>query len=251
MGERFVVADSYNAFLRCLNSISEYVTDVDIRSGIIRQVDMSKTWIMEIDLTNIISEESIPIQLLKEKLKLFELLKGQDVTIDVTDTVYSLKDDTTKFTFTTPKLEYLDDKFMSKDEMDQRFQLKEEDLLTNFTITQQMSDRIRVTCTVFNVTALHLVYEGDTIKLATQNLSRSDKVTFMRDIPLNKSISDKVSLITFIPFTLDHDGDIDVKIYDLQNFFVVRSDMKLFSGDAEASITTYCMTELKPTKSVV
>lgn len=251
MAERFVVADSYNVFLRCLNSISEHVTDVDIREGIIRQVDSSKTWMMEIDLTNIIADESLPIQLLKEKLKLFELLRGQDVTIDVSDTVYSLRDETTKFTFTKPKLEYLDDKFMTEEERDNRFQLKEEDLLTEFVINQQLSDRIRVTGSVFNVTALRILYEGETIRLEVQNLSRSDKVTFMRGIPLNKDINDRVSLITYTPFILDHDGDLEVKIYEFQNVFIVKSSMKLFAGDAEASITTYCMTELKPLKSVV
>lgn len=74
--------EDFRKLTEALSVISSFLTDVDIRKGKVRQFNLSKTLILDLDMTSIFNEDLCASNI-KAKLPIFEIMAndGKDVTI--------------------------------------------------------------------------------------------------------------------------------------------------------------------------
>ena len=136
-------AETFENLINAFSILKDSCNDVDIREGIIRQRSNDRTVIFELDLRPILSDISLPISNVKTKFDLFKMFQGNDVSIEIRNDDFIIKDNFSSLKFLKPDLGYIDNSFMAEDEMNTLFELNEEDLLMQFDITSTISDRLR------------------------------------------------------------------------------------------------------------
>jgi hypothetical protein len=165
--------DLYTDFIRCLTNLKEVCNDIEIRDGILRQRSNDRTSIFELDMTPVIPNVTMGVTDIKGKLDNLKMFSGQQVTLNIypgEGQYYSFNDAYTKYRILTPSLEYLDNKFMTAEELDRMFVMNDEDLILETDLPLMITDRIRIMTTSFHTESIQILFEGEsaTIKTATQ-----------------------------------------------------------------------------------
>jgi hypothetical protein len=212
-----MTAEEFGDFLRCLSNLKEVCTDADIKGGIIRQRSTDLTCIFEMDLSSLINEADIPITDLKKKLDLLKTFAGQAVTIDIDDESddkkYKVSDEYSAIKFNFPTEQFMDNKYMDQEELDNIFNLDEDDLILHDEITQLITERIRVISENFNTASIQINFRGESASINAATQSKDQFATFKRDINTNMVIEDSVANLSTIPFGIEHDTDVEFKMY--------------------------------------
>lgn len=211
-----LTADQYATFYRTLCVLKDICTDVDIQEGMIRQRTSNTGSIFEIDLTALISRINLPINILKPKLDMLKSFLGNDVEILVEERSFSFKDQYQTYTIANPRREYITDCFMTEEELEALFTTDEEDVILRYDIPKVVSDRMKVVTGVFNVNTMQLKIEGETayIEVTTQANDQSSK--FLQGMVTDRVLECHSSLV-ITPFVIDHDGDIEFKMYNYRD----------------------------------
>ena len=212
--------EEYNDFLRCLTNLKEICNDVDIRDGVIRQRSNDLTSVFEMNLSPIINDASIPITNLKKKLDLLKTFVGQEVTIEIvegeteSESHFIVSDDQSSIKFLFPALEFMDNKMMTQEELDNIFNLDEEDLILANDLSSVITERIRVITDNFNTQAIQVKFENDNATISAITQSKDQFAKFKSDIPCNIDFGGIYnSNLSTIPFGIEHDSDLNFKMY--------------------------------------
>ena len=216
-------SEYYNEFLRCISILKDQCNDSDVRNGIIRQRSNEKISIFEIDLTNLIQNLNIPLTNLKQKIELLKIFENQEVSIEVDDESpqsFSFSDQYSTLKFMSPRLDYIDNKFMSEEELNSLFSLDESDLILSATIPKNISDRIRTVTQNFNVNAIQVSFEGETATLLSRTQSKDQTAKFYSGVLAERPLNSYTNVVT-IPFVIDHDGDVYMKMYNIRENIVI------------------------------
>lgn len=212
----------YDEFLRVLLILKDICNDVDIREGIIRQRTNDNATVFEIDLSGIISNVNLPISELKNKLDIFKCFSGQEVSITATDDSFIISDQYSVLKIKNPILEYLDNKFITKEECSRVIVMNQEDLIMSVPISKIISDRMRVISSGFHINSIQTCFNGETANISCSTQSKDNFVEFVKEITLNKELNHTANLV-ITPFVIDHDGDINFEMYDSGNSVVINS----------------------------
>lgn len=206
---------SFETFLRCISLLQDVCTDIDINDGFIRQRSNDRTTIFEIDLTTIIEDCSFPVLSIKDKLSLLKLFRGNDVQINLLEGQYfEFSDSFSKFRFNIPDTEYMDNRFMTLDELSSLFELHDDDIILSTNINNTVSNRIKVVKDVYNTNNILVQFSGgDNASVFSKSESGDQVATFLTDIIPEREMN-SVSSIVSIPFTIDHDGDIVFEMFN-------------------------------------
>ena len=214
LGKKFmenqVILDKvkYDEFLRVLLVLKDICNDVDIREGIIRQRTNDNATVFEIDLTPILSNLSLPIIELKNKLDIFKCFSGDEVTISTNDEYFTISDNPSIIKIKNPILDFMDNKFISQEELSRVINLNQEDLIISTKISKVISDKIRIISGSFHVNSLQTVFNGEMASISCSTQSKDNFAKFFNDIVSNKELNHSADLV-ITPFIIDHDGDID------------------------------------------
>ena len=213
-------SEEYNDFLKCLFNLKEICNDVDIRNGMIRQRSNDLISVFEMNLTPIINDINIPISNLKKKLDLLKTFTGSSVTIEIeegeneSDSYFIISDGQTSIKFLFPSFEFMDNKIMSEDELENIFNLNEEDLILNNQISSLITDRIRIITDNFNTQAIRVDFDNDKASISAATQSKDQLAVFKKDIPMNIDFERQcISNLSTVPFSIEHDTDLDFKMY--------------------------------------
>jgi hypothetical protein len=212
--------EAYNDFLRCLVNLKEICNDVDIRGGFIRQRSNDLTSIFEMDLTSLIGDAQLPITNLKKKLDLLKTFAGQSVTIEIeegeteSESYFIFADEQSSIKFQFPAIEFMDNKMMTQEELDNIFNLDEEDLILDDALNNVITERIRIITDNFNTQAIQVKFENDLAKICAATQSKDQFANFKTDIPTNIDFGGNFnSNLSTIPFGIEHDTDLDFRMY--------------------------------------
>ena len=235
--------EEYNDFMRCLTILKEICNDVDIRDGIIRQRSNDLTSVFEMDLTSIINNASIPITNLKKKIDVFKTFIGQAVSIEiheeesVGDSFFIVSDDQTSIKFLFPTLEFMDNKMITQEELDNIFKLEEENLILSNDLNNVITDRIRIVTENFNTQAIQVKFENDKATISASTQSKDQYAKFKSDIPMNIDFDGNFSSnLSTIPFGVEHDTDLDFKMYKEEDQSICLNKIKTELGSVEINI---------------
>lgn len=237
-------AEQYNDFIRCLTNLKDVCNDVDIRNGIIRQRTNGNISIFEIDISTIVQDASFAVIDLKQKLDLLKTFQGQDVNIEIVESTpgdpgtFTFSDQFSSLRIVLPTPEFVDNKFMSEEELRSIFNSSEEDLIFEYDIPQLITDRVSVITTSFNVKSLRVDFNGETANITSATQSKDQLATFVSNLETNFEIEEASAYISVIPFSIDHDTDIEFKMYKDPNQDVTLNNFATQLGDIDINIFT-------------
>jgi len=213
-------SEKYEEFMRCLSVIKDHCNDADVRGGVIRQRANENTSVFEIDMTHLIEDIDLPFSNLKDKLEILKMFSDQEVEITVCvpegeNGWFTFSDQYSSLKFGMPDLEYMDNKFMTEEELIAVFSMDEEDLILSTEVSKFISDRMRIVSNGFNIQTVEVNIEGEEASILAATQAGDQHAKFMTGI-----ITDKVlqcnSHMVITPFIIDHDGDITFKMYNTQ-----------------------------------
>jgi hypothetical protein len=237
-------AEQYNDFIRCLTNLKDVCNDVDIRNGIIRQRTNGNVCIFEIDITSIVSNMNIAIIDLKQKLDLLRTFQGQEVKVEIDDSApghlgsFTFSDQFSSLKIVLPTPEYVDNKFMSEEELASIFNLSEEDLILEYDIPQLITDRISAITTNFNLKSIRVGFDNELAEITSATQSKDQLAKFVSNIETNMTMVKSSAYVTVIPFSIDHDTDIEFKMYKDPNQDVTLNNFSTQLGEIDINIYT-------------
>lgn len=211
----------FSDFLRVLSLLKDICNDCEIRSGILRQRSNDKANIFEIDLTPLISSSDILISNLKQKLDLLKCFVGQEVKIEYNDQEVCFSDQLSVIKFVNPRLDFMDNKYISEEEFSRIFTLRDEDLLLDYEIQSTISDRMKIIAQGFNIVSFQVLFEGDFSSILATTTSKDQSAKIVTGIPVNQSLSCFSNLVV-TPFVIDHDQNMNLKMYNVQETICVN-----------------------------
>lgn len=235
-------ASDYNNFLRCLTNLKEVCNDVDIRQGIIRQRSNDKTSIFEIDMTaTILKDITIAISDIKRKLDLLKTFSGQEVSIKIVDGdpgFFVFSDSFSSLKFIAPSLQYIDNKFMSSEELDRIFVMNDNDLILEHDLTSMITERVRIITQSFSTDAIQVSFEGETASVKASTQAKDQFAKFMSGIQTNVVLNNCSALLSTIPFSIDHDDLVKFKMFKDPNQDISLNLFDTKLGDIQVKILT-------------
>ena len=212
----------YDELLRILFILKDICNDVDIRNGFIRQRTDDSATIFEVDLTDIISNMSLPISELKNKLDVFKCFSGQEVSITTTEDSFVISDQYSVLKIKKPILDYMDNKFISQEELSRVIVTNSDDLILSTQISKKISDRMKVISSSFHINSVQAIINGEAASISCSTQSKDNFAEFIKNIVSNKELNHSANLV-ITPFVIDHDGDINFEMYDSGNNVVMNS----------------------------
>jgi hypothetical protein len=240
MSEIVLDTTKFSDFLRVLSLLKDICNDCEIRGGFLRTRSNDKSTIFEMDLTPLISNSDIIISNLKQKLDLLKCFANQDVTIKTDDQDVYFSDQFSTIKFTSPRLDFIDNKYMPEEEFTRIFTLRDEDLLLDYEIQNEISERMKIIQQGFNVVSFQVKFEGDSASILATTTSKDQHAKIVTGILVNQTLNYLSNLVT-TPFTLEHDGNMNLKMYNVQETVCVN---KFTSTVGSVNVTVYGRSQL-------
>lgn len=237
--------DEYNTFLKCLSNLKEECNDIDIQEGIIRQRSNDKTSIFQFDLSTILSDISITISDIKRKYELLKIFSGQDVTFDIMNEdggYFIISDEYSMIKFTTPSYQFIDNKFMTGNELDAIFNLDDNELILEYELTKLITDRIKQITQNFNVKAIQVDFIEDKATIKARTQAKDLLAEFAKDITTNVILEKCSANLGVIPFSIESDNNTEFKMYKVNEQDVA---LNIFTTSVEdCDVTIYTRSQL-------
>jgi len=222
----------FNEFMRCISIFKDLCNDIDIREGVIRQKTNDGSVVFEVDLTSVLGNLNIPISNLKEKLDLFKIFMGQNVTIENDTSNFKFSDMYSSLVFKNPDLDFMDNKFISSDDLSSVIKTDREDLMLSTSIISTISERVKAITQGFHVNNVQVVFNGDEASITSTTVSKDQFANFINNIKTEQETNCSTNLVS-IPFIIDHDGDILFEMFKsgedrvLNRFSTTISDINI------------------------
>jgi hypothetical protein len=231
----------YNDFLRCITNLKEVCNDIDVRDGILRQRSNDKTSVFEIDMSSILPGVNMAISDIKRKLDLLKTFAGQEVTLNIVDGSpghFIFSDSFSSLKFISPSLDYIDNKYMTLEELESIFNMSEDDLILEHDLTSMITERVRVITHNFSTDAIQVSFEGEvaSIKAATQ--AKDQFAEFVKDVQTNVILEGCSALLSTVPFGIDHDTDVTFQMFKDPNQDISLNKFETHLGDITMKILT-------------
>jgi len=234
--------EEFSNFLKCLSNLKEVCNDADIQQGILRQRTNNHTSIFEIDMRPLLSDASISLTNLKQKIELLKPFQIQDVEItieegdDETSGYYEFKDQYSSIKFDMPTYDFMDNRFMSEDELRNIFSESEDDLLLEHDFESVINERIKIVSQCFNIQTVMVDFGGEYASISARTPSKDQSAEFAENVVLNTQIDGHVTHITNVAFTIEQDGDISFQMFKDPDADVSLNKFSSKLGDMELNI---------------
>jgi hypothetical protein len=232
--------EKYDEFIRCISLVREECNDLDIRNGMLRQRTNDISAVFELDLTPLIPGLDLPLTNIKQKIDLLKCFSEREVEITVNERDFSFTDEYSTLRFDTPNLEFMDNKFMPDEEMDSIFSVDESELILTCSIEKVISERMKIITAGFNVNNIQVAFNGTNASITTRSQSKDQHAKLVSGIISEREMN-AVTNIVAIPFIIDHDGDMNFTMYNIQE----NVCMNLISTSiSDIDINVYCRSNL-------
>lgn len=234
--------EGFNEFIRCLTNLKEVCNDADIRGGILRQRTNTHTSVFEVDLRAVFDDADIALTNLKQKLELLKTFQGQEVevTIDQPEDgslgYYNFKDQYSSITFVTPTMDFMDNTFMTEEELFSIFPESEDNMLMEKELPQILTDRIRIVSQQFSIETVLVEFHGETATISASTPSRDQSAKFVEGIILDEEIDDSATNISNVAFAMDHETDITYTMFKDPNQNVALNKFSTTIGDIDINV---------------
>jgi len=233
--------EEFSNFLKCLSNLKEVCNDADIQQGIIRQRTNNHTSIFEIDMRPLLDDASISLTNLKQKIELLKPFQIQDVEITIEEDgegsgYYEFKDEYSSIRFDIPTYDFMDNKFVSEEELRNIFSESEDDLLLEHDFESIINERIKIVSQYFNIQTVMVEFNGESATISARTPSKDQSAEFAENVVLNTPIDGSVTNITNVAFMIEQDGDISFQMFKDPEANVSLNKFSSKLGDMELNI---------------
>jgi len=237
-----LTVEGFNEFIRCLTNLKEVCNDADIRGGILRQRTNNHTSVFEVDLRAVFDESDIALTNLKQKLELLKTFQGQEVEITIDQPedgslgYYNFKDDYSSITFVSPTMDFMDNTFMTEEELESIFPSSEDSMILEKELSQILTDRIRIVSVQFSIETVRVEFHGETASISAATPSRDQSAKFAEGIMLDEEIDNASTNISNVAFSMDHETDIIYTMFKDPNQMVALNKFSTNIGDIDINV---------------
>ena len=230
-------SESCNDFLRCLSNFVGVCNDIEIRGGFIRQRSDDNTAIFELDLNALITDVDVLIANIKQKIELLKTFQGHDVTLDITDSYYKFSDQYSSLKILNPHSEFMENEYISTQSLESITSLSDEDLVFSIELPSVVTERIKIVTQTFDVFSIQVAFDdGETASINAATASKDQFAKFIDQIELNMILTNCSSNVSTLPFKIDHDTDMEYKMYKEPNQNVSLSKLSTTLGDVDVIV---------------
>lgn len=234
-----ILQEQFSLLVRVLSTLQDTCTDCDIQSGELRQLADNRTVLFNIDLRSILKEQNIPISMIKQKLEIFKCFEGTDINLDVTETAFIMSDSYSSVKMDFAYRDYMNNKYIPLEEFNKRMVQNEEDILFSISISKMICDRIKNISKVFNERNINILFTGEECSITCRSSAKDNFAKFIDNIVLNKTINNKYVSIPAIPYIIDHDNDLTMTVYLIDNGNKCTCSCNMNIEDISMNLCTY------------
>jgi len=246
-----LTTDLYEEFFQCIANLRDLCTDVIIKDGIIRQRTDDKNSIFEMDLIDLFGEAvTIPISYFKVKFDLFKVFLGQEVTIKIhedenaaTNSWYEISDTLSRIRFDFPAIEYLQNEFVTDEELAAIFTCVEDDIILDTQIEKTITERIKAITTNFQTHFVRMDFNGETLSIGAVEPAKTNRVYFLENLPVEMNFDEPhLANMTRVPFMINHDTSYTFKLFKQPDEMITQN--KITTSIGAVPISIYCKSTL-------
>jgi hypothetical protein len=208
-------ADKFKSLIRIISILKDICNDCDIRGGILRERINTLLCLFEMDLSPLIGDLDLPIIDIKQKIDILKIFSDCDVQILTDDKSYIVSDESSQLKFLIPYLEFMDNPFIRDEEFNNLFTLIPEDLILDVQLSKVITKRIKVITPNFNVNNVKIIFSGNMASIVATHQNKEQEAVLLDSIPTSKEMTGITYIVT-TPFIFDHDDDVSLKIYEVQ-----------------------------------
>ncbi len=208
-------AKKFKNLMRVLSILKDICNDCDIRGGVLRERINTLLCLFEIDLSPLIGDLNLPIIDIKQKIDILKIFNDCDIQISTSDSAYIISDESSQIKFLIPYIEFIDNPFIGDEEFNNLFTLNPDDLILDVQLNKTITKRIKVITPSFNVNNVKVVFNGNKASLVVIHQNKEQEAILLDSIPTNKELTG-LTYIVSTPFIFDHDNDLSLKIYEIQ-----------------------------------
>lgn len=213
--------EQYNEFFRVISILKESCEDLDIIGGVVRQRSTDNSSIFQIDLQSYLNNIDLPLSKLKQKIELLKMFTGNEVRISIDPEYCIFADEYSTLKFKKVLPDYLDNRFMSEEELNAIFNLSEESVILVTEVPNRISERINSIRQGFSITTIQINFEEATANMTAATQSKDQHARLMSDLITEASLTGSTDLL-ITPFVIDHDGDMSFKVYNVSDGVLVN-----------------------------
>lgn len=233
--------EEFQSFLDCMANLKEECNDIDIQNGILRQRSNDRTTIFQFDFNPILPEANLTISDIKRKFDLLKMFSGNDVTFDIDPEeggFFTIHDDYSEIQFKTPSYQFIDNKFMSDEELASIFNLEDNELIFELDLTKIITDRIKIITQNFNVNVIQVVFNDQTVDIKAQTQARDLNAKLVEGAASNVILENCNANLGVIPFCIECDNNIEFKMYKVEDQDIVLNTFTTAIDDVDLTIYT-------------
>jgi hypothetical protein len=182
----------------------------------------------------------IPMPNLERKINLLRAFSKQGVQITIVDDEIYFSGQRSRFKFKKPSTNFMDNPFISTEELSKIVSVREENLVLEHAITRDISKFMKVIAGQFNIIAFQIFFYGNTASIAASTAHKQEDCEIKYGISIKKPFKG-FSPIVITPFLLDRDGDMLFKIYDAGESTFVN---KFTASIGKISVVVYTRSKL-------
>ena len=235
----------WKSLCKTLQGISKQCNDAVINDGVIRQRSNDSSAIVEVDMTSMLGSSTFSIANIKEELKRLKGLTGQ-VTIEADQNKVVFFDDVSSYNMPAPDKNYLDNKFMTKQDLDSLLPnyCQRTTPLIKHTIEKKNLKRIKNAASTFRANSYKVVFDNHSASIIVEGYGGSKgfkpSVDIFKDIPLSEPTTGNTRLVVSPYDSFDYDGDVGWEVYRGEKGFLSKN----YGSIGDVTVSTYTRGEL-------
>ena len=109
--------------------------------------------------------------------------------------------------------EYMDNKYISMEELERVFVMDDDELLIDTNLNSIITERIKIITQTFNTQAIQIMFDGESARLTAVTQARDQFAKIVSDIVTNAVLEKCSSNLSTVPFSIEHDEDVNFKIF--------------------------------------
>lgn len=210
--EKKVYPADFANIIRSVSLLKDHCADANIKGGILRQRSNNRVLIFEADFTPLIGDIDIVLPDFKTQIPLLRAVSDKEVRVTTTDKAVTFSGQRSSLTFDTPKAAYVDNPFMGAEELSSQFPQKEESLILEYPIKEDVSNLVKVVLTQFETSTFDISFRDKTAAIVASATDKRRHAKIDQEIELKRPLKGIASVVV-MPFVIDHDGDIVLSMY--------------------------------------
>jgi len=213
-----ISVNDYGTFLDFLKSTSHLYGDLDFRNNEFSQVSDDRSTVIQANFDKIFPEKiSMRLVMVKTYIALLDLFTKSytDIEFQVNENKIYIGDEFSNLLLSQPLLEYINNSFISEDELNKKIKLDiNNDLILSTELSTMIFSRISKFSETFQSTSVIFeIHDDNKMDVKCNSEDKHNKMVLLKDIQINKSMPNQQLYFPIEIFQTKFDKDVSLNLY--------------------------------------